>query len=121
MADYNDTINSAMQVDGALGAALVDSASGMAMATAGNPPNLDLAVAAAGNSNVVKAKARTMQDLGLEESIEDILITLDSQYHIIRMFRKEPGIFLYLVLDKDRANLAMARFRLSKAEQDLTI
>lgn len=121
MADYNETLSNAMQLDGALGAALVDSGSGMALATAGNPPNVDLNVAAAGNSNVVSAKLRTIADLGLQESIEDILITLDSQYHIIRMFKKEPGIFLYLVLDKTRANLAMARFRLAKVEQELTI
>jgi hypothetical protein len=37
----------------------------MALGTAGSPMDLDLDVAAAGNSNVVQAKMRTMSDLGL--------------------------------------------------------
>lgn len=121
MADYNQTLAGAMDVEGALGAALVDSSSGMTLATAGSPPNINLDVAAAGNSSVVNAKVRTLTDLGLNEHIEDILITLETQYHIIRMFKREPGVFLYLVLDKNRANLAMARFKLAKVEQNLTI
>ena len=121
MADYQSSLNEAMQIDGALGAALVDSQSGMALATAGNPDGLDLGVAAAGNSNVVQAKLRTMRDLGLNQKLEDILITLETQYHIIRTFSREEGIFLYLVLDKARSNLAMARFKLASIEKQLVI
>lgn len=121
MADYTTALNDALNIEGALGVALVDSQSGMALATAGNPPGLDLNVAAAGNSNVIQAKIRTMADLGLRENIEDILITLDTQYHIIRTFGRQEGMFLYLVLDKNRANLAMARFRLAKVEKELDL
>ena len=121
MADYQSSLNEAMQIDGALGVALVDSQSGMALATAGNPDGIDLNVAAAGNSNVVQAKLRTMRDLGLNQRLEDILITLETQYHIIRTFNREDGIFLYLVLDKSRANLAMARFKLAGIEKQLVI
>ena len=111
----------AMEIEGALGVALVDSSSGMALGTAGSPMDIDLDVAAAGNSNVVQAKMRTMADLGLQQSIEDILITLDKQYHIIRPLARQEGFFLYLVLDRARANLAMARFRLASLEKDLKI
>lgn len=121
MADYQASLNEAMKIDGALGVALVDSQSGMALATAGNPDGLDLAVAAAGNSNVVQAKLRTMRDLGLNQKLEDILITLETQYHIIRTFSRKDGIFLYLVLDKSKANLAMARFKLAGIERQLVI
>lgn len=121
VSDHTTALNDAMQIEGAMGVALVDRQSGMALATAGNPNGLDLNVAAAGNSNVVSAKMRTMADLGIDEEIEDILITLGSQYHIIRTFGKEGGMFLYLVLDKSRANLAMARFRLNRIEQELKL
>ena len=84
MNDHSTALKEAMQIEGALGVALVDSNSGMALGTAGSPMDLDLEVAAAGNSSVVQAKLRTMADLGLQQSIEDILITLDKQYHIIR-------------------------------------
>jgi hypothetical protein len=121
MPDHSIALKGAMQIDGALGVALVDSSSGMALATAGSPMDLDLDVAAAGNSNVVQAKMRTMADLGLQQSIEDILITLDKQYHIIRPLSRQEGFFIYLVLDRARANLAMARFKLAGLEKDLKV
>ncbi|HLS76311.1 MAG TPA: hypothetical protein VK083_05940, partial [Nocardia sp.] len=79
--------------------------------------------AAAGNTEVVRAKMRTMDSLGLNDEIEDILITLSGQYHIIRPMtgRKSKGLFLYLALDRGRANLALARHRLKGIEEDLEV
>ncbi|KIF69582.1 hypothetical protein HY68_14935 [Streptomyces sp. AcH 505] len=110
-------------IDGALGAALVDYTSGMALGTVGGGKDLDLTVAAAGNTDVVRAKVRTMEMLGLKEEIEDILITLGTQYHLIRLLkgRGNNGLFLYLALDKSRANLAMARHQLGKIENELEV
>lgn len=103
----------AMAIDGALGVAIVDSASGRALATAGEPAGIDLAVAAAGNSAVVRAKQATIAELGLDEALEDMLMTLHTQYHLIRVLDREPTLFVYLVLDRNEANLSVARFRLN--------
>ncbi|MEW1718656.1 hypothetical protein [Streptomyces sp. NPDC093109] len=110
-------------IEGAIGAALVDYASGMALGTVGGSKDLDLTVAAAGNTDVVRAKVRTMELLGLKDEIEDILITLGGQYHLIRLLkgRGNSGLFLYLALDKARANLAMARHQLMKIEANLEV
>ncbi|MFD6180482.1 hypothetical protein [Streptomyces goshikiensis] len=110
-------------IEGAIGAALVDYGSGMALGTIGGGKDLDLAVAAAGNTDVVRAKVRTMEMLGLKDEIEDILITLGGQYHLIRLMkaRGSDGFFLYLALDRGRANLAMARHQLKKIESDLEV
>ncbi|WP_327260886.1 hypothetical protein OG444_04630 [Streptomyces sp. NBC_01232] len=110
-------------IEGAIGAALVDYGSGMALGTIGGGKDLDLAVAAAGNTDVVRAKVRTMEMLGLKDEIEDILITLGGQYHLIRLMkgRGSTGFFLYLALDKGRANLAMARHQLKKIEAELEV
>ncbi|GGN94987.1 hypothetical protein GCM10011579_095080 [Streptomyces albiflavescens] len=110
-------------VEGALGAAVVDYTSGMALGTLGGGKDLDLTVAAAGNTDVIRAKVRTMEQLGLKGQIEDILITLDRQYHLIRLVtgRTGNGLFLYLVLDKARSNLAMARHQLKRVEEVIEI
>ncbi|OJF15862.1 hypothetical protein [Couchioplanes caeruleus] len=123
MPEMDVALKGTMQIDGAIGAALVDHTSGMALGTAGGSRDLDLTVAAAGNTDVVRAKLRAMEVLNLTEKLEDILITLDTQYHLIRPVssRSGRGLFLYLVLNKDRANLAMARHQLRAIEQGLDV
>ncbi|MFD9305071.1 hypothetical protein ACFWCB_20825 [Streptomyces sp. NPDC060048] len=113
----------ATTIDGVIGVALVDYSSGMALGTVGGGKDLDLGVAAAGNTDVVRSKVRTMELLGLKDEIEDILITLGTQYHLIRLMksRGSSGLFLYLALDKGRANLAMARHQLKKIEAELEV
>jgi hypothetical protein len=110
-------------IEGALGAAVVDYTSGMALGTLGGSKELDLTVAAAGNTDVIRAKVRTMEQLGLKGLIEDILITLDRQYHVIRLVKSRSGngLFLYLVLDKANSNLAMARHQLKRVEEAIEI
>ena len=107
MATVNESLKTMLNADGALCAALVDANSGMMLGSAGT--GLDLELAAAGNTEVVRSKLKTMKSLGLADNIEDILITLGKQYHIIRPMRAKTGIFIYLVLDRARANLALAR------------
>ncbi|MEY9871622.1 hypothetical protein ABH931_001095 [Streptacidiphilus sp. MAP12-33] len=123
MANTDIALKEAMLIEGALGVALVDYNSGLALGSAGGGRELDLGAAAAGNTDVVRAKLRTMEMLGLEGAIEDILITLTGQYHIIRPLtgRSGQGLFLYLALDRQRANLAMARRKLHLIEQDLEV
>ncbi|EFG65170.1 hypothetical protein [Streptomyces sp. SPB074] len=124
MANTEASLKDAMaSIDGAVGVALVDYTSGMALGTMGGGKDFNLEVAAAGNTDVVRAKLRTMEHLGLQDQIEDILITLGTQYHLIRLLRAKggSGLFLYLVLDNARANLAMARHQLKKIESELEV
>lgn len=114
MSQLDTSLQELLSIEGAIGAALVDISSGMALASGGNP-GFDLTIAAAGNSNVVRAKLRTMKDLGLDGTIEDIMITLDSQYHLVNVLNasETAGLFVYLVLDRNAANLALARHKLN--------
>ncbi|MEU0038880.1 MULTISPECIES: hypothetical protein [unclassified Streptomyces] len=124
MASVDISLKETMtSIEGALGAALVDYTSGMALGTLGGGKDLDLAVAAAGNTDVIRAKTRTMEHLGLKSDIEDMLITLSNQYHLIRPLkgRDGNGLFLYLVLDKAKSNLAMARHQLKRIEAELEV
>jgi hypothetical protein len=116
-------LKEAMNIDGALGASLVDWESGMSLGAQGGGKYLDLDVAAAGNTEVIRAKMRTMEALRLDDNIEDILITLAKQYHLIRLLRNArngQGLFLYLVLDRGKANLALARHALKRIEGEIS-
>ena len=107
-------------IDGFVGAALVDAESGMLLGQEGGG-GMNLEVAAAGNTEVVKSKRKTINSLGLRDGIEDILITLGKQYHLIRPLRSRSTLFFYVALDRSRANLAMARLILADVEKDLTV
>jgi len=114
MANINDSLETLLSVDGAMAAAVVDSASGMLLGGAGT--GIDLELAAAGNTEVVRAKLKTAKSLGLADSIEDILITLSSQIHIIRPLASNREVFIYFVLDRAKANLALARMKSKEVE-----
>lgn len=119
MASIPQTLQELMNIDGATAAAVVDANSGMVLGKAGGGVDLDLA--GAGNTEVVRAKLKTMKALGLKDTIEDILITLGKQYHVIRPMAEKPGVFIYLVLDRAKASLALARLKTAELETQMTL
>ena len=122
MANISQSLKMAMEIEGSVGAALVDYQSGMSLGVAGGGAHLDLDIAAAGNTEVVRCKMRVMESLHLEDAIEDILITLGKQYHIIRPIKKgNSSLFLYVVIDRKRGNLGLARHQLTKIEAELSV
>ena len=108
-----------LTIDGALCCSLVDSTSGMMLGSAGT--GVDMELAAAGNTEVVRAKMKTMRSLGLNDVIDDILITLGKQYHIIRPLARKEGLFIYIVLDRLKTNLALARRKVQDVEKDISV
>ena len=120
MTTARDAIPRLLEIEGCSAACIVDSNSGMMLGAAGGGA-MSLEIAAAGNTEVVRSKRKTMKALNLGDHIEDMLITLGKQYHLIRPLAANDALFIYLVLDKQRANLGMARYQLTQIEKDLVV
>jgi hypothetical protein len=118
--NIQDALDEIMNVDGAVGAAIVDYESGMTLGTIGGG-SLDMELAGAGNTEVVRSKKNIIHDLGLDEDIEDILISLKSQYHLIRMCENHENVFIYLAIDRSEGNLGLARRSIDKMDQKLEL
>jgi len=119
MANANDTVKELMGTEGAIAAIIADSDSGLVLAAKSN--GFDTDTAAAGNTRVMQAKRDTMKMLKLDDNIQDILITLGTQLHLITPLPDNDAIFGYLVVDKNGANLGMARAQLKNAMAGLVI
>ena len=121
MATAREVLTKLMEIDGIIGACIVDSNSGMMLGSIGGGATLNLELASAGNTEVVRAKRKTIKSLNLNDPIEDILITLGRQYHLMRPLSSNDALFIYLALDRQRGNLALARHHLALAEKDLVV
>lgn len=106
-----------LSFDGAMCVAVVDSETGMILGKAGSGVDIDLA--AAGASVILRARLASIKALGGEDQIDDVLISLTSQVQIIHPLPRNPTIFTYLIGDKAKSSLAMARYK--AAEADLQI
>ncbi len=111
-------ISATADIPGFVASCLVDSESGLMLASEGGE-NIDLEAAAALNTQVVRAEHEVIEVLQLDDHIEDILITMSRQLHFIRPLEASPQVFLYVCLDKKAANLGMARMQVNKIEGGL--
>lgn len=100
------------EVPGFIAASLVDIESGMTLAVLTSRPEFDLAAASAFNSEIVKQKIKTIKALGLDSTLDDILLTLSDQLHLIKMVGEVA--FIYLAVEKAATNLAIIRSVVSK-------
>jgi predicted regulator of Ras-like GTPase activity (Roadblock/LC7/MglB family) len=104
----NETLEKiSVDTNGFIAASLVDLDSGMTLAIKASRTDFDLTAASAYNSELVKQKLKIMRTLGLSGAIEDMLITLTEQIHLIKLVG--PNTFLYLAVDRKQSNLALVR------------
>ncbi len=119
MSNITESLERLIELPGARAAALVDSSSGMVLSHAGSDDALEITAAA--NTELVRAQLKSIATLGSQDAIDDILITLTTQYDIVRPLAANPTIFLYLAMDKNKSNLAMARYKVAECEKQLEL
>lgn len=101
-----------VDANGFIAASLVDLDSGMTLAIKAARTDFDLTAASAYNSELVKQKLKIMRTLGLTGTIEDMLITLTDQIHLVKLVGQNT--FLYLAVDRKQSNIALVRSAVNK-------
>ncbi|MDO5670452.1 MAG: hypothetical protein Q4G50_10640 [Corynebacterium sp.] len=104
---YNFLNNVAEDISGFIGGSVVDLDTGMSLASISRSGDFDLDVAAAYNSEMVKAKFKTMNALGIDGGLVDMLLTLRDQLHLIKLLDNQ--MFVYVAVSSDQSNLALLR------------
>ncbi|HEX6904320.1 MAG TPA: hypothetical protein VF789_31720 [Thermoanaerobaculia bacterium] len=115
IADILDKI--AGEMSGFIAASVVDMESGLTLGTKTQRSDFDLSVASAYNSELVKQKIKIMRALNLKSNLEDMLLTLTDQIHIIKIL--SPNVFLYLAAERESTNLAIMRSAVARHAADL--
>jgi hypothetical protein len=108
----------AADTPGYVAASLVDLESGMTLGLKSMRPDFDLAAASAYNSEMVKQKLKIMKALNLKTTLEDMLITLGDQIHVIKLVGTTT--FIYLCVDRSQSNLAIVRNVLARHASSFT-
>ena len=119
MSNVTESLKGLVELAGARSAALVDSTTGMVLGHAGSDSNLEITAAA--NTEVVRAQLKSLGTLGSSDAIDDIIITMSTQYDIIRPLAANPSIFLFLAMDKNKSNMALARYKVAECDQQLQL
>ncbi|MBL0731162.1 hypothetical protein [Piscinibacter sp. HJYY11] len=107
-------------LDGLFACAVVDASSGLVLAKQeqpGQPVDLDLAAAA--SAQLLRTHQHVARQLGLTTEIDEVMTSAGPRHHVMRHATRHKGLFLFAVLDKQRTNLALARYKLMEAEQSL--
>ncbi len=110
-------VETGMRIEGASGIALVDCTSGRTLVAKGSADQVELA--ACGNVEVVQANSCITHALGTEGEMEDILVTLEDEYHLLRPLTTSPDLFLYLNIERSEGSLGMARYRLGQIDDQI--
>ncbi|WP_264535381.1 hypothetical protein [Flavobacterium sp. N1736] len=105
-------------INGFIAVSVTEVETGMSYCSLSLNPNFDPELASAYNLEVVKAKLSAIKALGLDQKINDILITLTDQIHILDV-SEDGKYFIYLAVDSSKANLGLTRATLAKFKKDI--
>jgi predicted regulator of Ras-like GTPase activity (Roadblock/LC7/MglB family) len=113
-------IDQLMQIEGLLGCCVVDAETGLVMGQERiGDEEINLELIAASNTEVLKAHRRASRDMGCGDRVDEVIVTHGRRHQVLRTVASHPDLFVLAVLDKQRTNLALARFKIMDAEKAL--
>ena len=120
MSDFITTFLSDLKtnIPGFIASSITETATGMSFGSLSLDPNFDVELAGSHNLEVVKAKQNIIKTLNLNEKIDDIMLTLTTQIHLISI-SENGNYFIYLAVDITKGNLGLTRSVLKKFTKNL--
>jgi hypothetical protein len=111
-----ECLRQVMTIPGALGATLVDHATGLTLGTTGRAPADDSGVTGSGLTALVDAAlgGAPFTPAGAVGRLDNIAVTAGNGYHLVHLLPGRPDtlLVLYVWLDRVRGNLAIAQRRI---------
>ncbi len=99
-------------------AAVVTVDDGLAVAQFSNDPDIETEAAAAYLASIVKSNTKAIKLLGTNQKTEDILVTTDQSYYLIRDLPNQK-LFIFLMITRDEW-MGKARMLLLDHEPQIT-
>ena len=99
------------RIEGCALACLIDASTGMVVAAMQDEGSINLPAAAGGAADIANVVALLSGELATGDGLEDVILTFNHHFHVIRPVRPDTDaqILLLVILDRMRTNLAMAR------------
>lgn len=119
-AKARNALTDMLTIDGLLGCAVVDGTTGLVLARDSRedqPADLDLSAAA--SAQVLRAHRLAARNMGLSDHIDEVMVSAGNRQQVLRTVSGHADLFLLALLDKQRANLALARYKLMEVEKGL--
>jgi len=114
-------LSSLLKLDGLIGCALVDAATGLVLAhESRDEQSIDMELAAAAAAQVLRAQRDSARSMGLMDPIDELITTAGSRNILIRALQRHAELFIVALFEKHRTNLALARFQLLEVERGLS-
>ncbi|MEU6746568.1 hypothetical protein ABZ914_10130 [Spirillospora sp. NPDC046719] len=124
MAGIDDCLARMMTIPGAQRVTLIDCASGLAVASAGREDLVDQHEDAAGATDVVRAVlgSPALSATAAGDDVQEIIVCGSGGYHLLALTGADLDghLFVHLLVDRDKGNLALARLRLQGLVDEMT-
>jgi predicted regulator of Ras-like GTPase activity (Roadblock/LC7/MglB family) len=119
-ADARTALAEMAGIDGLLCCAVVDAATGLVLAKeAIEDEGSDFDLCAAACAQVLRAHRMAARNMGMSEHIDEIIVSAGHRHQVLRTVSGQHDLFLMALLNKDHANLALARYKLTEVEKRL--
>lgn len=115
--NLQEPVSELMAIDAALGAAVVDVATGALLHSMGS--TIEFAPTAEAAARMARAKVDALGAMAEGEVLQDIHVTLGGRHHIFCLSASGREL-VHAVLDKSRANLAVARRKVQEVAGTLS-